>query len=203
MTRYLGIQRGERGCIDCGNAKSAAARKLPEEVVAQFMRDAGYEPLEPYNKSNTPWRCIHTKCGNEVQPSYATIQQGNGGCKSCADNGIDYSAPAILYLLQSDAFFSIKIGITATNSVTNRIEMHTRKGWSLVSAWDLINGFVAEEVEQKLIKYWRNVLGAPASVLREDMPQGGYTETASLLHVEIEETQAIVDSLIEAVTATR
>ncbi len=197
MTRYIGIQRGERGCLDCGNASSASTRTLPAEIATQFMLDAGYEPLEPYEKSSTPWRCIHTKCGNEVSPTYSTLQQGGGGCKICAENGMDYSAPAILYLLKSDLFFSLKIGITATNSVSDRLSQHTRRGWDIADTWQVRDGFVAEEIEQNLIKYWRNVLGAPPSVLKEDMPQGGYTETASLLHVDLPEAVLIVTSLME------
>jgi hypothetical protein len=196
MTRYMGIQRGERGCLDCGNTSSAATRTLPAEVAEQFMRDAGYEPLEPYKKSGVQWRCIHTKCGNEVTPSYSTIKSGDGGCKTCADNGIDYTAPAILYLMRSDSFFSLKIGITATNSVRDRVAHHQRFGWEVETTWQVRDGFLAEEIEQKLIKYWRQVLGAPPSVRKEDMPQGGYTETASLLHAELEETQSLVESLL-------
>jgi hypothetical protein len=197
MTRYIGIQRGERGCLDCGNASSAATRKMPSEVAAQFMLDAGYEPLEPYQKSSTPWRCIHLKCGNEVTPAYSTIQQGGGGCKTCAENGIDYSAPAILYLLSSELYFSLKIGITATNSVTDRLGQHVRRGWDVAATWNLRDGFFAEEVEQKVLKFWRDVLGAPPSVPKEDMPQGGYTETASLLHADLEEVKSIVDEILE------
>jgi hypothetical protein len=110
---------------------------------------------------------------------------------------MDYSAPAILYLLKSDLFFSLKIGITATNSVSDRLSQHTRRGWDIADTWQVRDGFVAEEIEQNLIKYWRNVLGAPPSVLKEDMPQGGYTETASLLHVDLPEAVLIVTSLME------
>jgi len=170
---------------------------MPSEVVEQFMLDAGYKPLEPYAKSSAPWRCIHLKCGNEVSPAYSTIQQGNGGCKTCADNGIDYSAPAILYLLSSDLHFSLKIGITATNSVTDRLAQHIRRGWDVAATWNLRDGFFAEEVEQKVLKFWRDVLGAPPSVPKEDMPQGGYTETASLLHADLEEAKSIVDEILE------
>lgn len=196
MTRYVGIQRGERGCIDCGNASSAAARKLPDEAVTKFMRDAGYEPIEPYRKSNAPWRCIHIKCGNVVTPSYATIQQGNGGCRACAENGIDYTAPAILYLLISEYNFSLKVGITSTNSVTDRIAQHLRRGWDVVATWTVRDGFLAEDVEQALIRFWRHDRGAPASVPKEAMPQGGYTETASLLHVDIDESSMIIESML-------
>ncbi len=171
-------------------------KRLPHEVAAQVMRDAGYEPLEPYVRSNAPWKCRHEQCGNIVTPSYSTIKSGDGGCKTCADSGIDYTAPAILYLLTHSEYFSVKIGITATNSTNDRIAQHIRRGWELNKSWQVVDGFTAEDIEGKVIKYWRDELGAPASVSRDDMPQGGWTETASLLFVELDEVEMLVESAL-------
>lgn len=195
VTRYVGIQRGEGGCLDCGNKSSAETRKRPADESVALMRAAGYEPLEPYNKSNTPWKCRHEACGAIVTPSFATIQQGNGGCKGCADHGIDYNAPALLYLMRHEALYSLKIGITGTTSVASRIEAHAKRGWSLLRTWQLATGFLAEDVEGSVLNFWRDELGAPASVPREEMPQGGWTETAGLLHADPDETCALIDAL--------
>ena len=197
-TRYLGIQRGEKGCLDCGNQSSAKTRSKSAQEAEAFMRAAGYEPLEPYKKSSAPWKCRHDACGAVVSPSLATIQQGHGGCKGCAAFGIDYTAPAILYLMTHEEFFSIKVGITGSTSMTDRIGVHEQKGWTLVRSWSTSTGFEAEEIEGKVLSYWRDVLGAPASVQRDEMPQGGWTETASLLFVEQDETCSLIDDYISS-----
>lgn len=196
FTRYIGIQRGERGCLDCGNRSSAEARKKPAGEAEALMRAAGYEPLEPYQKSGTPWKCRHEACGAVVSPSFATIQQGHGGCKGCAEYGIDYNAPGLLYLMSHDELFSLKVGISGSTSVKNRVEAHEKRGWSLVRSWPTPTGFIAEDVEGRVLRYWREVVGAPASVPREEMPQGGWTETASLLLVEPDETCALIDEYL-------
>ncbi len=196
ITRYGSVQRGERGCLTCGNRSSAEKRKKPAEQAEAVMRAAGYEPLEPYSRSGSPWKCRHEKCGNVVTPSLSTIQQGGGGCKSCAEHGIDYDSPALLYLLIHPAHFSVKIGITGTTSISDRIGSHQRRGWELIQTWQVVSGFVAEEMETQVIDYWRDVLGAPASVHRDEMPQGGWTETASLLFVDVDDTRRLVQEMV-------
>ncbi len=52
------------------------------------MLAAGLKPLEPYPGARQPWLCRH-ECGREVRPTYAHIQQGDGGCSVCAGNVID------------------------------------------------------------------------------------------------------------------
>jgi hypothetical protein len=53
------------------------------------MKRAGLKPLEPYQNSKEPWRCIHIKCGKEVSPTYNAIHRGQGGCGYCARKKID------------------------------------------------------------------------------------------------------------------
>lgn len=55
-------------------------------------------------------------------------------------------------------------------------------------------------VEQSVRRWWRDVLGAPEAVTAEDMPQGGYTETASLFHVDLDETAARIDAEVNALS---
>ncbi|MBD3004691.1 hypothetical protein [Streptomyces sp. 5-10] len=54
------------------------------EEVARMMRDAGWEPLEPYPRGmNKPWRCRCTTCGRESSPRPTNTQNG-ARCASCS-----------------------------------------------------------------------------------------------------------------------
>lgn len=82
--RYAHIQQGRRGCRLCSSRLAAESLRLDHDTAAKVMQDAGLQPLEPYpGTNNAPWRCRHIECGDEVSPSYASIQQGQGGCKPC------------------------------------------------------------------------------------------------------------------------
>jgi len=82
--RYASVQQGRRACKTCSSQIVAQSLQTDPNKAAALMRAAELEPIEPYpGNNNKPWRCIHTPCGREVQPRYAAIQQGGGGCKPC------------------------------------------------------------------------------------------------------------------------
>ena len=81
--RYASIQQGQGGCGWC------VGRLVDPDEAAGVMRAADLEPLEPYPGSASKWRCRCAKCGREVQPRYASIQQGSGGCRWCGRNKVD------------------------------------------------------------------------------------------------------------------
>ncbi|MEV0322539.1 RNA polymerase sigma factor [Streptomyces sp. NPDC050658] len=66
----------------------------PKEATA-LMREAGFEPLEPYPGANTKWRCRCISCGNEVFPRYGTAKKGHG-CRFCAGQVVRPQAAAAL-----------------------------------------------------------------------------------------------------------
>ena len=164
-----------------------------------MMIDAGLQPLEPYIRSGHRWRCKCLRCGREVTTSQNTVRSG-GGCRFCNVAGFQYDAPATIYLLQSSDFFCLKLGVTTTAARSDRIEQHSRRGWALVKTWEVGTGDEAISVEDSVLAWWRDVLGAPPALVKSQMPQGGWTETAALIHVDIDETveriQAEVDSLL-------
>jgi len=145
-------------------------------------------PLEPYPGGHEPWRCQCQTCDQEVTPRYSSIQQGGGGCASCANYGFDPVAPAVVYLITHQHLSAAKIGITGADSQSDRIEQHEREGWVVVDTWDVAYGRQAEEIETGILRWWREELDAPQAVTAELMPQGGYTETVSLNKISLEET---------------
>jgi hypothetical protein len=200
-----GVASGRRGgCFECGKRKVAATKILDADVAAAVMRAAQLEPLDPYPGSAKPWRCLCLRCEREVRPHRAGVLKGQGGCKFCAPVGLDRTAPGILYLLKHEGFQALKIGVTSATARTDRVERHTQFGWEEVSRWDFENAAIAEIAESLVLSTWRRELGAPPALQPHDMPQGGYSETVSMLWVSLEDgvvhVNRAIASLDEATT---
>lgn len=161
------------GCSYCNKVKVD-----PSEAI-QLMISAGYTPLEPYKNSKTKWKCRHEVCGLIVFPRYNTIQNGQGGCSDCADK-YSYFETSYFYVMEHDAYQSLKIGISNTESKDDRVIVHTKQGWKLLQRIDFENGFLAYEFEQTLLKHLRISMKIPIHLSKSEMPQSGYSETFSV-----------------------
>lgn len=80
---------------------------------------------------------------------------------------------AILYLLYSPSKGAIKIGISDISG--KRFASHRGKGWLLVAYWHFFERDKARAVESLVIQTLKKKHKPFLS--KEDMPQGGYTET--------------------------
>ncbi len=192
---YAAVRHQGVGCRYC-----AGCCVVPEEAFA-LMEAAGFTPLEPYTSTSTPWPCRCEGCGKTSTPAYAHIRTG-GGCRYCANYGIDWDQPTILYLIRNKAQRAFKIGITNvhnTDPCYSRLRQHEKYGWVTVKQWVFDRGDTALETEQALLRYWRKDLGAPEALSREDMPQGGWTETASTRKVGLQRTIDYIEGLREKV----
>jgi len=58
--------------------------RLTQTEAKNLILTAGFEPLEPYTNSITPWKCIHLACGQIRFPLLDKIRQGQSGCKDCS-----------------------------------------------------------------------------------------------------------------------
>lgn len=92
--RLSDIRMGHAGCRKCANSIAGRNRRLDRnpirsgksrrfEEVLKEMHNANLEPLEPYQTSQTKWKCKCLRCGAVVSPTYSQIKQGVGGCRSC------------------------------------------------------------------------------------------------------------------------
>jgi hypothetical protein len=59
------------------------------------MREAGFEPMEPYPGQQKPWRCTCTTCDHEVTLYLSNIIAGQG-CRWCSRKAVDPDAAAEL-----------------------------------------------------------------------------------------------------------
>jgi hypothetical protein len=190
------LMSGKGCCTACGHTKGGEKNtKYTAEVAEAVMKEFGLEPLEPFPGYFEKWRCIHNGCGREVSPTLWYVKFRESGCKFCATKGLDYTGQGIIYLLQREDFFSAKVGISTPNSRTDRIAAHVKEGWRLVQSWTTDTAFQAEEVEEEILSWWRTELEAPISMRKEDM-KSGWTETASLLYVNIDDTASYIDKLV-------
>lgn len=91
-------------CLKCGRTvtpsyKSPRQKKKPacgycskvrvdvSEVIEKMLKN-GYEPLEPYVNSMTPWKCKCLKCGQIGYPRWSQIQWYDSKCQYCIGNKI-------------------------------------------------------------------------------------------------------------------
>lgn len=92
--RLSDIRIGRSGCKKCSDLSGGKKRRLANnpkragkeskfEEVLEIMRKAKLEPLEPYETSQTKWKCKCLNCGAIVSPKYNQIKQGRGGCRDC------------------------------------------------------------------------------------------------------------------------
>jgi len=105
-------------------------------------------------------------------------------------------APGIVYLVVNQAYFAMKIGMTTTTAREGRVEQHLGHGWKLVRLWNVPTGDDAEAIEYAVLNWWRKELLAPPALSKTEMSQGGWSETASLLWVDLDSTVAFIEARI-------
>jgi hypothetical protein len=149
------------------------------------MRTRALEPLEPYPGGVVrPWACCCMMCGRNVWPCYADIQRRiSDGCRSCArSGGFRAFEDAMVYLMTHAGHGATKVGIT--NRAGRRVKLHQRYGWQVVTTvW--VPGEVALRIEADVLNWWRLELGLPIYLGRNEMPQGGWTETVDSSEIDL------------------
>jgi hypothetical protein len=92
--------------------------------------------------------------------------------------GIDFNSPGQIYLMKNQSLNALKIGIMSTSSISDRVSIHQSKGWELISKWEMASTWHAYSVEQQIICWWRDELELGNGAHPNQMPQGGFSETA-------------------------
>jgi hypothetical protein len=135
-----------------------------------------------------PWPSECLACGNEVSPRLDGIKnRGQGACIFCATSGYKPDEPGSVYLVTHGGFSAIKVGVRNLDSY--RLQEHERYGWTLIEEWQFDNGAVPLRIESAVLDWWRGDLDASVPFTPSDLPQGGYTETASTTEASPEATR--------------
>jgi hypothetical protein len=192
---YSAIQSGGSGCIYC-----AKGQFVDPEDAFKLMQRNGFEPLEPYSGTHKKWKSIHIKCGKIVYPQHSAIQQGNGGCRTCATSGYQYAKESYLYLITHQQFGAHKIGIANKSKVksTDRLYRHKQEGWEVVEVWNFNDGWFVARIETRIFQILRNELGISQFLVKEQMKFGGQTETLDSSAISIPELKKLVKKVINS-----
>jgi hypothetical protein len=78
-----------------------------------------------------------------------------------------------------------KIGVS--DAPGSRIAEHRRAGWQLLAAFQ-VTAKAAVAIEDEVLRWWRAELGLPPFLWRDQMPQGGWTETVAAGRVDLAAT---------------
>jgi hypothetical protein len=190
MTKqYTHVKSENKGCKYC------SGNYLNAEQINLIMLNAQLEPLEPYVNAQKPWKCKCLKCGKVVKPRFGGISAGIGGCKFCGPHGLDFNKPAFIYLITNQALSAHKIGVSGKEVQTERLKAHRKYGWELYKRLDVETGEAAFLIEQEIILWLRKELNLGVYVLREQMPQGGFSETVDASEIDLATIWAKVEKL--------
>ncbi len=176
---YTAIQAGQKGCVYCGG------KKVDAEEAFRLMLSSGLTPIETYQRADKPWKCICNKCKKLVTPTYTSIRVGQGGCRYCANKGLDYNEPAYLYLMTNRVLGAHKIGIANGKTRVNRVKEHQRYGWDLFKSIEFDSGDEAFQIEQQVLTWLRLEKRLGIHLSKEQLPQGGYSETVDAMEIEL------------------
>src|SRR5262249_40403806 len=76
--RYNEVTYRRRGCAYC------SGKVVDTKDAVNVMLAAGLVPLGPYpGRNHSPWPCKCVVCGELVNPSYHSVNGGQGGCLPC------------------------------------------------------------------------------------------------------------------------
>jgi hypothetical protein len=185
------MQQGYGPCGYC------AGKIVDVEEALILMRSAGLIPLDPYTKALEKWRCQCTKCGRTVYPTYGAIRSGQGGCRFCAQIGIDYTGPGFIYLMTHPKLQSHKVGIGGLRPTgkRDRVNEHQKFGWDLYARVEYETADDAFQIEQKVLSWLRQEKQLAIYLSALEMPQGGYTETVDASEIDLPTIWAKVEEL--------
>ena len=216
QTPYDGKQKKwEAKCVKCGkisfpSLNNVTSRKSqciyctggkvdPEDAV-RIMLASNLEPLEPYVDNKKKWKSKCLKCGQVVYPKYNGIQNGRGGCTSCAPRGMDLNATSYLYLITNSDLNAHKVGIANVKKkkYQDRLHRFKLKGWQVKKIWNMETGYLALSIESKVFRIIRTDLGLPIYLSKDEMPRtGGETETVGADSITLLDLEKIINKVVK------
>lgn len=183
---------GGHGCVYC------TGHKVDEADAIKIMLKSSLKPLEPYTDNRTKWKSKCLKCGRIVYPIYNSITTKQGGCRYCAEKGINMNTPSYLYLITHYELNSHKVGMGNHKKVNDRLGRFTKEGWKTYKVWDTKTGAEAIDIETEVFKVLRKELKLPIHLTKAHMRKTeGHTETVNADSITLLELEKIIKKVIK------
>ena len=191
-TSYSNIRDGG-GCGYC------AKNIIDPKDARKNMISWGYKPLEPYKGNHKNWKSMHIPCKNIVNPQYAQLQQGMGGCRHCAEWGFQYDKESYLYLITHQKLAAHKVGIgnIAKSRKADRLHRLGIEGWKEFRVWKFSEGRIALDIEKQVLKILRSDMKLVAPLRKEQIRNEGYSETVEADSITLVELEKIIKRVIK------
>jgi hypothetical protein len=166
------------------------------DVARQKFLNADLEMLGEYKTARLPIEAKCLKCGAITKQTLNGVMNGKA-CKFCFHVGIKYGEPAYLYLIYHAEFHSIKFGISNVEANLNRLLSHKKNGWQEYKSFNFDTADEAEFYETLVLNWLRRERKLPPHLVRELMPQGGFTETVDADEITLAEIEIKLLSLLQ------
>lgn len=184
------------GCPECSFTQMGRRYSEDPEVARQKFFNADLEIIGEYKNARIPITARCLKCGAITKQTLNGVMNGKA-CKFCFHAGIKYGEPAYLYLIHHKEFRSIKVGISNVEANLNRLDAHRKNGWDEYKSFNFDTADEAEYFETMLLKWLREERGLPPHLVRELMPQGGFTETVDADEISLPEIEVKLIALLQ------
>jgi hypothetical protein len=184
------------GCPKCSFAEMGRRYSENPEVARQKFLNADLEMIGEYKTARLPIEAKCLKCDAITKQTLNGVMNGKA-CKFCFHAGIKYGEPAYLYLIHHEEFRSIKVGISNVEANLNRLEAHKKNGWSEYKSFNFDTADEAEYFETMLLKWLRKERGLQVHLVRELMPQGGFSETVDAEEISLPEIEVKLLALLQ------
>jgi hypothetical protein len=164
----------QTGCPVCqGRTVLVGVNDLATTFPEIAAEADGWDPTTLVAGANkrVPWRCVnghtwHTAVANRTLGSET-------GCPSCAEYGYNPAKPGWLYFLSHPIWKMLQIGIS--NDAERRLREHARLGWELIELQGPMDGRLARDLEQGILRALRSK-GVQLGSREIAGPYSGYTE---------------------------
>lgn len=184
------------GCPECTFREMGSRYAVTQIDATNRFFKVGLELIGEYSNARKYVDCRCMKCGVITKQSLNGVNNGKT-CKYCSEKGIALSYPSHLYLMQHEEFESFKVGIGNIGRKNDRLKIHIKQGWSLLQKWNFETGKEAQEIEIIILKYIRSEKKLPIHLLKEHMPQGGWSETINSESITKTELEKIINNVIK------
>ena len=75
---YGALRNGQGPCEFCSK------NMVGESEALELLKKNDFKPLEVFPGGSKPWKCLHKKCGNQIEVITTYLRRGGKGCNVCA-----------------------------------------------------------------------------------------------------------------------